>query len=667
MRYLLALTLMVPALAQQPEPQTKPDEKAAQAPAPAETKTANPAPSGEQWLAGEIDFGYRWLTDIRGNFQEYRSVVNLGEGPKLTGLDFTIQDPKKRLFDRLDARAAGWGGDPYNTAHLGARKQGIYDFNFDYSNITYFDAVPSFANPNAPSGINEQMFDLHRRNFGLDLDLMPGKRFIPYLAFERNSGYGHGVNTWVQDANDEFAVPLLLRDSTDNYRGGVRIEFNRFHATLEEGGTTFKDDDQTYYAGASNPGNRTAPLFGQPLVLNSVQDAYGIRGHSVYSRVLATASPASWINLSGQFLYSEPKTTANYSELATGNFALVNVLTFYGAQYGLGSGSAVQPHVTANGGMELRPLRRVRIVESVMTDRYHDAAYGLLNEQFLQSLAKPVTVGSDVTALNPLQVVNYNQQQTDVLVDVTSRITVRGGYRRVWGDASVLAGQFSQSGTVAAGQLRRNVGLAGFNYRASDKLSVNLDYEGASSDQVYFRTSLNNYHRARARARYQATNSLSLQANFRVLENQNPSPAIRYDFQSRDNSLAAYWTPGGGKRISVMAEYDRSTLNSDITYLALFLAPTISAYHERAHTANAAVDVVIPRIPDAKVTVGGSLFTGSGTRPTSYYQPLARLSLPLHKHVYWNTTWQYYGFGEQTYLFEGFRTHVFMTGLRLTR
>ena len=57
----------------------------------------------------------------------------------------------------------------------------------------------------------------------------------------------------------------------------------------------------------------------------------------------------------------------------------------------------------------------------------------------------------------------------------------------------------------------------------------------------------------------------------------------------------------------------------------------------------------------------------AGTRPTRYFQPLARLSLPLYKHVYWNSEWQYYGFGERFYLYEGFRTHVFMTGLRLTK
>jgi hypothetical protein len=676
MRYLLALILIVPALAQQPEQPAKPGEKAAAEQAKADNQVAapaaaaaSPAPAAaEQWLTGSFDFGYRWVTDVRGNFQEYRSVVNLGEGPKLTGLDFTILNPWNCscLFDRIDARASGWGGDPYSTAHLDARKRGVYDFSFDYRNIAYFNAVPSFANPLAPAGFNEQAFDTHRRNTSFTLDLFPGKHITPYLAFDRNSGYGHGIDTWVQDSNDEFAVPTLLRDSTINYRGGLRFEYNRVHITLEQGGTRFKDDDQTSYSG-TNYGDRTTPTLGQTLDLTSLQQAYGIRGSSKFSKVLATASPFSWLNLYGQFLYSEPKTEVHYTDSATGNFALLSSLLFYSGQQNLGTGAANQPHTSGNAGFELRPFRRLRIVESWMTDRYHDAASPVAAEQILLT---PKTPGpNSVTALNNTQVVNYNQQQTDVLLDLTSKLTLRGGYRYVWGDAGVLAGQFSQSGALASGELSRNVGLAGLTFRPSQKLSVNVDYEGASSDRIYFRASLNDYHKVRARARYQATTSLMLQANFQVLNNQNPAAAIQYDFQSRDNSRAVYWTPAGGKRISVMGEYDRSSLRSSIDYLALFLSPAVSFYRENAHTASSAIDIALPGYAGLtpKFTAGGSLFLSSGSRPSRYYQPLMRLSLPLQKHVYWNTEWKWYGYGEQFYLYEGFRAHVFMTGLRVTK
>ena len=661
MRYLLALLWIVPALAQQPDTQTKPAEQAAQAPAKTDAKAESPAPATEQWVTGSVDLGYRWLTDIRGSFPQYRSVVNLGEGPKLFGLDLTITDPKKRLFDRLDARAYGWGGDPYSTARVDARKLGIYDFTFDYRNIAYFNAVPSFANPLAPAGFNEQAFDLHRRTMNIGLDLLPGKRFTPYLAFSRNAGYGHGIDTLVNEANDEFAVPTLLRDSTANYRGGVHVAFDRFHVTLEQGGTTFKDDDQSSFTG-TNFGDRTTPLLGQTLVLKSLQQSYGIRGHSIYSKVLLTASPFSKLDIYGQFLYSDPKTDVRYTDASTGNFVVQSLLQFFGAQQSLGTGTAVQPHVTGSLGFELRPFRRLRIIESWMTDRYHDAGFGLFTQQLLQTA--PLTTLTNT--LSPIQIVNYNQEEVNALLDVTSKITLRGGYRYVWGDATVRAGNLSQTGPEVSGELKRNVGLAGLTVRPSQKLSVNLDYEAASSDRVYFRTSLNDYHRARVRAKYQVSGALVLQANFQVLNNQNPSPDIQYDFQSRRNSLAVYWTPAGSKRVSVMAEYDRSTLRSNISFLLPpFLTTAVSAYRDYAHTATSAVDLALVR--GAKLTAGGSFFISSGSRPSRYYQPLMRLSVPFGKHVTSNTEWQYYGFGEQFFLFEGFRTHVFMTGLRLTR
>ena len=96
-----------------------------------------------------------------------------------------------------------------------------------------------------------------------------------------------------------------------------------------------------------------------------------------------------------------------------------------------------------------------------------------------------------------------------------------------------------------------------------------------------------------------------------------------------------------------------------------FLTPATSSYRDRAHTATATIDVTLPR--NGKLTAGGSLFYSTGSRPTQFYQPLARLAVPLYKFVSWNSEWQYYGFGEQFFFFEAFRTHIFMTGLRVSR
>jgi hypothetical protein len=367
------------------------------------------------------------------------------------------------------------------------------------------------------------------------------------------------------------------------------------------------------------------------------------------------------LTLSGQLLYSQPKTDVHYTDTASGNLAVFNA--FYSGLTDLGTGTAKQPHVTGNAGAELRPWRKLRIIESLMTDRYHDASFGLFSTLLGDSSARQ-------TSLPDLQVVNYNQNQVDVMYDLTPRITLRGGYRHVWGDATVRAGQLSQTGSFASGELRRDVGLAGATFRPMQKLRVNLDYEGGLSDGVYFRTSLNDYQKARARAQYQATASITLQFNFRLLNTQNPAQSVQYDFHSQDESVAIYWTPNGGKRISFTGEYDRTALRSNVKYLSLpFLNSAVSSYRENAHTATSSIGLALPGYGGMtpRLEAGGSLFISSGSRPTSFYQPLVRLSLPLEKRVSWNTEWRWYGMGEQFYLYEGFRTHAFTTGLRVTR
>ena len=663
MRLGLALFVTIPLLAQTPA-QTLAQTPAQQtAPAPADASSASPTPSTEQWITGSVDFGFRF-TSVGGDNDVYRSIVNLGQGPRLLGLDLTIIDPKKRLFDHLDVRANNWGGDPYNTLHVNASKRGIYDFNFDYRDIAYFSLLPSFADPLLGTGIvlDEDSYFAHRRMSDFQLDLFPGHRIIPYLAYGRDSGEGTGITTFESGLN-AYPVADHTFDKTDNYRGGVRLEFNRFHVTLEQGGTTLRDDQQAYDS-TVNYGNYTQPYFGQTLDLTSLAQAYGIRGSSIYTKGLFTANPFSWLDVSGQFLYSLPNTNVNYTQFDTGNLVLEQAILFYTGEQALGFAAGKQPHTTGSLGFELRPLKRVRILQTWMTDRMHTSAAGLFTDMILQPVSAATTT---LTPLTSLLVLNYNQEQTDVLLEVTHKLTLRGGYRYVWGDAEtgnmLIAGPGQESS-----ELRQQVGIAGINFRATQKLTANVDFEDASSSHAYFTTSLYNYQKMRARARYQLASTLALQASFSLLNNQNPTPGINYDFLSRQNSLSASWTPS--KRVSILGEYTRSTLRSNIGYLEPeTFGPETSLYRDNAHNASALIDLVLPGY--AKLTphlaFGGSLFLSAGSRPTTYYQPLARLSLPLHKDLVWKSEYRYYGYDEAFYQYEGFRAHILQTGLTISR
>jgi len=664
MRAILIISSFLPLFAQQPEakPESKPE---AQAEAKPEPKTESPVPAAEPALTGSVDLGYRWRTDVAGSSDTYRSIVNLGSGPKLLGVEFTLADPGKRLFDQVHVRAYSWGDDPYQTLHVDARKSKLYDLNADYRDFAYFNFLPSYADPLLARGItlNEQSFDMHRRFANVSLDLLPGNWFVPYLAFDRDAGSGTGASVFVTDGN-EFPVPNQMRDSTNLYRGGIRFELRRVHATVEEGGTTFKDD-QSLFSGP-NPGNVRTPVLGRTLALSNLLAAYGIRGDSTFSKGLFTANATSWLDLYGNFLFSQPNTDVNYRQFDTGNLLLQSQALFYTSQQYLVSAASKLPHTSGSFGAEIRPFRRLRIMESWLTDRLHNAG-SAVQSQLLTSTGQSTQIN---TLLTSSLITNYSQQEINVIFDLTSKLTLRGGHRYVWGDASDAILPAAGLASADQGKLRRQVGLGAIIFRPSRKLSVTGEVEGASSGGSYFRTSLYDYQKVRAQGRYQATGSLSLSADFTVLNNQNPTPGIRYDYLSQQSSLSLFWAPSNGKTWDLQGTYSRSSLRADIGYLApQDLTAQRSFYRENAHTAMALFD--LKRLGSSRfaprITAGGSFFVSSGSRPSSYYQPMAKMAVPLTKNVNWFTEWRYYGYGEAFYLYQGFRTHLVIAGLRLTR
>jgi hypothetical protein len=240
----------------------------------------------------------------------------------------------------------------------------------------------------------------------------------------------------------------------------------------------------------------------------------------------------------------------------------------------------------------------------------------------------------------------------------------------VWGEASTLVLPVSGLLVPDSGKLRRTVGIGGFVFRPNQKLVVSGDVEAATGDRTYFRTSLNDYQKMHARARYQALGDLSVSADFSLLNNQNPATGVQYDYLARQSSVSFLWAPQGGKRFTLQGDYTRATVRSDISYLVpQALQAARSFYRDNAHLGSAILDVALPgyRKLAPKLSLGGSLLISSGSRPTSYYQPLGKLVIPISARVAWVSDWRYYGFGETFYAYEGFRTHLISTGLRLTR
>jgi hypothetical protein len=621
------------------------------------------APAGEPW-SGSVDLGYRWMSDLAGNNLTYRSIINLGEGPKLLGADLDFRDPSARLFDTLTLGGIGWGGDPYNTARLEAWKKSRYRFRLDYRNIAYFNAVPSFANPfTGPGVVNQHSYDTHRRLADLNLEIRPGARVVPYLGYSRNSQRGTGLTDFVLDVN-EYPVASLLRNQTDHYRGGVRAMFRRFQVTIEEGGTVFKDDQQVHNT-ARNLGDRNfprvLPFLGRTLYLDDLLQAYGMRGTAPYTQASITGAPFAWLDLQGQFVYRMGSTSANYIQSNSGQFVNLNPLLFYTSQRELAAGVVNRPHTSAIVGAEARPLRRVRIVESWTTDRLHTDTRQTI-ERVLDQRAFTIP-GADRL------VDNYNQQSVDVLVEALPGLTLRGGHRYVWGDTTVRAPSFLGTAPATA-RLARHAGVGAASYRRGSRLSANFEFEGGRADQIYYRTSLRDYSKTRARVRYQVAGGLSVTWNLNTLDNDNPAPDVNLKYRSRSNGATVEWLPGGGGRISLIADYARTSVRSEISYLVpqnftTDRFPYAQNAHEAAVRLAASLPAIGGRVP--RLTAGGTLFRSSGSRPTPFYRPVAALAVPVAREVSVTGEWRWYGFGEPFYLDERFRAHQFTLGVRIAR
>jgi hypothetical protein len=631
--------------AQEAKPADQPKAEAAKTEEPKAEGAKEAAPAVERWWEGNFEVGVRWQENVRGNIDTYRSIVNIGEGVRLLNWDARMQKGSYRAT----TRGSGWGGDPAEWLTFGLEKKRFFRLNLDHRSTAYFNALPSYGNPLLDQGIlvSQRSQDTQRRLSEVSLDLLPTRRIIPFFSYSRDRGFGRGISNFVSDAN-EYPVLTNLSDRTNLFRGGVRVELDRLHVTLEQGGIGFHDG-QTLTNGARIPGNNVRPVLGQTLFLNNLIQAYEVEGKSIFSRGLLTAQPFNWLDVSGSFQFSQPQNDVVYRQENSGNFVDLDTLLFFTNQNLRLFGAAKQPHLTANEGLELRPFRRIRLIQSITTDRLHNGS---------SVSATPLADRLEWT---------YNQQQVEAVVEPLTRVTLRGGYRYTWGDSFARAPvlRFTNS---ERGELKRHSALAGAGYRATDKISFNADVEIARSDKVLFRTSLSDFERLRFRGRYQLLNSLNLYGTLQYLNNTNPPALNPYEFRSQQTAMGLHWLPRGGNTIQFTGEYARATVRSDLTYLVpQTLQRELSRYRENAHTVTGLVTyrMAVGWTFHPTLSAGGSMFLSNGSRPTNFYQPVIRFSAPVGNHLDVFAEYRYYGVSQQLYVFEGFRTNQGIVGIRI--
>jgi hypothetical protein len=485
----------------------------------------------------------------------------------------------------------------------------------------------------------------------------------PYIAYERNTQSGTGISDLVESSTNNYPLLNQVRWGQNTFRGGVRVELHKFHATFEEGATSFKDDEGLYSNGPGT-GNLTSPYLGQQLFLNDAWEAYYIRGDGKFTKGFGTYSPASWADLYGQIYYSNPHTSSNLNQLAQGNIPGVSPdLAFYTTEFDQVYGNADMPRTSGSLSGEFRFFNRIRVREVFDTDEFHSDGTSTLAERFYAAsgIVNPLNA-TDVTRFEVIQ----KSEQTEALVDVTKRLMVRAGFRYEWGDSLMGAGLTSlTSSPYETGQLKSYIGLAGVQFRPTQKLTLNADYEQADGVKTYYRTGLQDYLKLRALARVTLPWNLYLNLSENYLNNTNDTSQAK--FRTDVESASLQWLPAGSKSVSIIADYTHSEIRSDISFLVLVpYTNVLSLYVDNANTGSLMAEFTLPHkgtlVP--KISFGGSFVTTAGSLPSRFYQPLGKLLIPITLRVHLYSEWQWYDLNQPFYMYEGFHAHTILSGIR---
>jgi hypothetical protein len=667
---LIALTMAgaVSTAAGQAAKESKPKEQkpAEQAQPAAAATPATPQAAPEGFKLGvyeghsDIEIGYRWVSDTGGNKDVYRSMVNLGDGPKVLRSSISLRTNygAGTLFDRLDLSFNNWGGDPYNTMRLNLSRSDLYEFRADYRNLNYYNFLPVFANPLLGSGslFGQHSLNVTYRSTDLELRLFPNGRFRPYVGYSRSSGFGPGFTT-TEFTGNEFQLRSNWRYASDDYRGGVVVALPGVAFTVEQGYRVLRNDTAVTHAGDVT-GNTDRPFLGNDIVLNTFDRGYHDRTSLPFTKLLAKAYPFDNLRFTGRYIYSMADTESDFAEITSGNFVTLGERLIYRAASADFNTRAKRPSHNGAFLVEFSPFSRLTLLDQFDTRNTHISGNAVLGTLFLgaRSLAGPSGPASDVQVVDLVQnFFSFDQLRNlaEAEYDVGRGFSARAGYRYSSGDTTLH--DIEDGSAERTAEYTQHTGIAGLSFRRGSWMQLAFDYEKNDTDAALTRTDLLNFDQFRFDWRIGPWRKITTSGRVSVLRNSNNQEDV--DLQSHNRNYAFEVSYEPSERIVLSLDYTRSNIYSDI---AILLPQTLgldrSLFDERTHGVGGAVGIGVYR--GSRIDLGYRGIINSGSYPLNYHQPFASLTVPLENHLAFKTYWQYFGYNEKGLSLQDHRTHL---------
>jgi hypothetical protein len=627
------------------------------APTPETVGTSQGMNWGDYTSSASFETGYRFQT-VGGNDAEYRSQVNFGNGVKLLSGSVAMhsKDGHGRWFDEILLRTQGLGGDPYESATIRIQKNRWYRYDLLWRRNDYFN--PGLVTDGASgSHMLANRFDSQNH----DLTLLPQSKIQFFLGYTRDSQSGTGMTT--VSTSDSASPPLFpvlanIRVLRSEYRVGTEFRWRKLRLTWTRGWEDFKDDSDSPLAGTAG-----VAATGGTATLNSFSLTEPYHGTSPYWRA-SLFYEHGWLSVNGRFSYTAGRRHFLFNQSSAGYGGLTAVATF---------GTADHPVATGNLTISAQPGSKLTIVNQTSTYNVRtegNSAYAAIDNSTQTAQYIYFAYLGIFTVANETNV-NYRANRW---------LTFHGGYQ--YTDRHIRSIQQ----TVFAGAPQHafeqtnilNSGFGGVRLNPLKGLTVTADGEVGLANHPFAPKSDQGYHTVAGQLQYQHK-TLRLSAVSRADYNTNSTAVTAFSSQSRVNSASASWSPLAW--LSWDASYSKLHLNTlgGIAYFAGSQFDSGQSYYvSNIHSGNLGLRLTAKKL--ATFYLGYSIVqdTGDGrtnplgsgagsnlptlqaaqTYPMRFQTPLIRLSFRAAEKVRVNFGYQWYGFRDDFYNQQGYRSNT---------
>ncbi len=396
------------------------------------------------------------------------------------------------------------------------------------------------------------------------------------------------------------------------------------------------------------------------------------------------------IDLVGRIIYASNKATDDYNAANGFGESFLGVVVRTGVNEraftlnGLSSSRRVSTTIDLGATIHLSDTWRIPLTfrsENFRTPGFVDLTDAVFSPTTAATIGGPVgtaVVTSDTAAF----ALNRKDKlfQAELEHDFAKSFGARLGLR--WTRRETLNFDFSEAQPDTT-QVNEYTGLGGIWYRGS-AWRANLDVEAGSADNFLYRISPRHQQRYRLRIAYNPKPWAVATAYANVWQGTNGDVAIDFKGRNRNYGVDLNLTPNGRYGLDFGYNFNLYSQNSFVCFTGSLLPPGTTAvaatdpcatadeplpsrvytfYNDHNHDVSATV--YFQPMPRVTANFGyalnhsdGNFTLFNGLQPLgqvngNYHQPLANLAIQLHKNLFWNLGWNYWGYRDQNLLAGG--------------